>query len=116
ITGWSMTMQEIAQAAAGAEKENVVLELTPAVDAEDWATLGELPPTYILTITSKFPVNVTVTMEGEFVYGSALPDPKAEQAAINDGTDPEGEFTFTYEGVEDTEYPASEQKPVNAGT
>ena len=116
ITGWSMTIEEIkAEAAKVTDGNNATLTLTPAVDAEPWATLGELP-TYTLTITSKLPVTVTVTPPAGVTYGTTPGDPSAAQTAIDDGIDPDGTFTYSYEGVNGTEYGPSAEKPKNAGT
>ncbi len=116
ITGWSMTIEEIkAEAAKVTDGNNATLTLTPAVDAEPWATLGELP-TYTLTITSKLPVTVTVTPPAGVTYGTTPGDPSAAQTAIDDGIDPDGTFTYSYEGVNGTEYGPSAEKPENAGT
>ena len=116
ITGWSMTIEEIkAEAAKVTDGNNATLTLTPAVDAEAWATLGELP-TYTLTITSKLPVTVTVTPPAGVTYGTTPGNPSAAQTAIDDGIDPNGTFTYSYEGVNGTEYGPSAEKPTSAGT
>ena len=116
ITGWSMSIPEIAQEAGKVtDGDPVTLTLTPVVDAEEWATLGGDLPTYALTITSKLPVKVNVTAPENITYGETLGDPKAEQKAISDGVDDAATFSYSYAGVNDTEYGPSAEKPTKAG-
>ena len=115
ITRWSMSISEIAQAAGKVtDGDPVTLTLTPVVDAEKWATLDDLP-TYALTITSKLPVKVNVTAPADITYGETLDDPKAKQEAINDGVDDDDIFSYSYVGVNGTEYGPSVEKPTKAG-
>ncbi len=111
-------IKAVANAVTANQNQTITITLT-ATNAPAWATLPATMPSMVLTITDKFPVNVTVTAPADITYGEALGDPgEASQVDAGNGTDTGANagFTYQYEGIAPTVYALSTIKPTNAGT
>lgn len=115
ITGWNYTLAQLQ--AIDASTADVQRELTPTVDFPAWATIDTSGLKTTLTITSKYPVTVNVTVPAGVTYGTALGDPVPSQVAISNGTDAGASWTYLYEGATKANQPySSSVKPTQAGT
>lgn len=115
ITGWNRTLAQLKE--IDASVEDVKVELTPAFTYPDWASSNIAPPSFVLTITSKYKVSVNVTAPKNCTYGTALGNPGAKQTALDNGVDPMGGYTYFYSGKTDAGLAyASDKKPTEAGS
>lgn len=138
ITRWKMkdgtelTLDWLKSQVQSIQGNQLDIELTPVYgNAPEWATVeGHATgwnyqdgiqceacerPTLTLTIFDKVQADVTVTPPADIRHNDTLGDPSAA-AAYNGSSVTDAHFMYEYEGVGDTKYPLSEEKPTDAGT
>lgn len=119
ISGWSQTMDYLKGIDVSSGDKAVTL--TPTVDFPVWATVANLNDLKtVLTITSKYPVTVTVTAPADVTYGTPLGDPanSPQQAEIDGkGVEDNPDWTYLYVGTTKANVAYSDTaKPTQAGT
>lgn len=99
-----------------AQNQSTVVTLTNAC-LPAWATYTGTMPATTFTITSKYPVNVTVTAAGKTYDGTAVATPTAKATAADNGLAASSEWKFTYTGkvADGTAYNSAEA-PKDAGS
>jgi hypothetical protein len=117
---WNKTLadvQAVANTVTGTSGDKTITLTVQTGTYPVWATAPAAAKTFTITITNKFPVDVTFsTSVDDVTYGTALAAPAAAQADIGNGTDPAGTFTYAYEGTGSTTYASSATAPTHAGT
>ncbi len=116
---WNKTLADVKDVADTVDNtSDKKITLTVQTDTYPaWATAPASAKEFTITITNKFPVNVTFTTPiDDISYGETLASPVAAQVAIDHGTSGSASFTYSYSGTGSTTYGPSATKPTNVGT
>ena len=109
---WNTTIDAVKSAASQVSTTDTTMTLMMNNTFPAWATVEAAMPTFALTITPKYPVNVAFTTSiTDTVYGTALATPVAEQMDAGHGTD--GTITYTYYTASGTKLGGA---PTNVGS
>ncbi len=109
---WNTTIDAVKSAASQVSTTDTTVTLMMNNTFPAWATVEAAMPTFALTITPKYPVNVAFTTSiTDTVYGTALATPVAEQMDAGHGTD--GTITYTYYTASGTKLGGA---PTNVGS